>query len=84
MMKPLELPQEEPEKVSNLVSDGVKMNDKYDDALYLKHNPQHWNNVRTMGMLKDLTNSKDIYTCINSFIIPVVLTRRGASFWKDG
>ena len=46
-------------KVSNLVSDGVKLNEKYDDAWYLKHNPQHWNNVRTMGLLSELTKNDD-------------------------
>ena len=31
---------------------------KYDDAWFLKENPQHWNNLRTMGQLKDLTKEE--------------------------
>ena len=49
----------EPEKkVSNLVS-APKMNEKYDDAWFLKHNPQHWNNLRTLGLIKDLTKDEE-------------------------
>jgi len=36
-----------------------KLNSKYDDAWYLLHNPQHWNNLRTMGQLKDLTKIEE-------------------------
>ena len=35
------------------------LNAKYDDAWFLKQNPQHWNNLRTMGLLKDLTKEED-------------------------
>lgn len=45
-------------KVSNLVSDPT-LNLKYDDAWFLQNNPQHWNNLRTKGLLKDLMNEED-------------------------
>jgi len=35
------------------------MNVKYDDAWFLKHNPQYWNNLRTVGNLKDLTKQDE-------------------------
>jgi hypothetical protein len=34
-----------PKTVSNLIQD-PRMNTKYDDAWFLKHNPQYWNNLR--------------------------------------
>jgi len=37
-----------PAKVSNLLQN-PHMNEKYDDAWFLKHNPQYWNNIRTTG-----------------------------------
>ena len=43
-----------PTKVSNLIQT-PNMNNKYDDAWFLKHNPQYWNNIRTIGLLKDVT-----------------------------
>ena len=36
-----------------------KMNMKYDDAWFLQQNPQSWNNMRTMGLIKDLTKKED-------------------------
>jgi len=41
-------------KISNLIS-SPKMNTKYDDAWFLQNNPQYWNNIRTVGLLKDIT-----------------------------
>ena len=35
------------------------MNMKYDDAWFLQQNPQSWNNIRTMGLMKDLTKKED-------------------------
>ena len=32
---------------------------KYDDAWFLQQNPQSWNNMRTMGLIKDLTKKED-------------------------
>lgn len=45
-------------KVSNLTSN-PKINMKYDDAWFLQQNPQSWNNIRTMGLMKDLTKKED-------------------------
>ena len=47
-----------PSKVSNLVSDPT-INVKYDDAWFLKHNPQVWTNMRTMGKLSDIGKPED-------------------------
>lgn len=47
-----------PEKVSNLLSK-PEMNTKYDDAWFLKHNPQYWNNIRTTGLLSEQTAQTD-------------------------
>lgn len=47
-----------PTAVSNLVGKAT-INSKYDDAWYLKHNPQQWTNVRTLGKLADLTKTED-------------------------
>ena len=47
-----------PQTVSSLVSNPV-LNVKYDDAWFLKQNPQHWNNLRTMGLLKDVTKEEE-------------------------
>ena len=47
-----------PQTVSNLVSNPT-LNVKYDDAWFLKQNPQHWNNLRTMGLLKDIAKDED-------------------------
>ena len=47
-----------PQKVSNLVED-PKLNLKYDDAWFLKQNPQHWNNIRTMGLIKDIGKEEE-------------------------
>lgn len=47
-----------PQKVSNLVRDPA-LNVKYDDAWFLKQNPQHWTNLRTMGLIKDLTKEEE-------------------------
>jgi len=47
-----------PTKVSNLVQK-PQMNNKYEDAWFLKQNPQHWNNVRTAGMLRDVAQPSD-------------------------
>ena len=44
--------------VSNLVGKPT-INSKYDDAWYLKHNPQQWANVRTVGKLADLTMAEE-------------------------
>lgn len=44
--------------VSNLVGKPT-INSKYDDAWYLKHNPQQWSNVRTVGKLAELTKAED-------------------------
>jgi hypothetical protein len=46
------------EGVSNLVAD-PKLNLKYDDAWFLQHNPQYWENLRTVGLLKDQLNNED-------------------------
>jgi|TARA_B110000305_G_C19114419_1_gene481307 hypothetical protein len=35
------------------------LNVKYDDAWYLKNNPQHWANLKTIGQIKDLTKEED-------------------------
>ena len=47
-----------PSTVSNLVG-STKINTKYDDAWYLKHNPQQWTNVRTLGKLSELTKVEE-------------------------
>jgi hypothetical protein len=53
-----EKPRPGPQKVSNLVRDPA-LNVKYDDAWFLKQNPQHWTNLRTMGLLKDLSKEEE-------------------------
>jgi hypothetical protein len=47
-----------PTKVSNLLNQPA-MNSKYSDAWFLHNNPQYWNNIRTAGLLKDLTKQED-------------------------
>lgn len=44
--------------VSNLVGKPT-INSKYDDAWYLKYNPQQWTNVRTVGKLSELTKTEE-------------------------
>lgn len=44
--------------VSNLIN-APSLNVKYDDAWYLKNNPQHWANIKSIGLLKDLTKEED-------------------------
>ena len=44
--------------VSNLVGKPT-INSKYDDAWYLKHNPQQWANVRTVGKLSELVKPEE-------------------------
>ena len=43
--------------VSNLINQ-PSLNVKYDDAWYLKNNPQHWANLKTIGQIKDLTKDE--------------------------
>lgn len=44
--------------VSNLINE-PSLNVKYDDAWFLKENPQHWANIKTIGQIKDLTKEED-------------------------
>ena len=61
-------------KVSNLVSD-PQLNLKYDDAWFLQNNPQHWNNLRTKGLLKDQLNAEeDPIMALNPTLYKVVET----------
>lgn len=72
-----------PSKVSNLVTQ-PEINSKYDDAWYLKHNPQVWNNLRTLGPLKDLTKiDEDPIMRLNPTLYKVVENKRDPSNFTD-
>jgi len=47
-----------PQKLSNL-TEAPKMNSKYDDAWFLKQNPQHWSNLRTMDLVKNIGKEEE-------------------------
>ena len=66
--------------VSNLVSE-PQLNLKYDDAWFLQHNPQHWNNLRTVGLLKDqLNDEEDPIMRLNPTLYKVVDQRSQGNF----
>ena len=70
-------------KVSNLVSD-PQLNLKYDDAWFLQQNPQHWNNLRTKGLLKDLCNEEeDPILALNPTLYKVVQNQTDEKNFTD-
>ena len=72
-----------PEKVSNLLSK-PEMNVKYDDAWFLKHNPQYWNNLRTTGLLSEVTApSADPIMQLNPTLYKQVAVQSAADNFKD-
>lgn len=44
--------------MSNLVNK-PKLNDKYEDAWFLKQNPQYWANLRAMDSLAKITQNEE-------------------------
>ena len=60
------------------------MNSKYDDAWFLKHNPQIWNNIRTTGLLKDINkHENDPIMQLNPTLYKQVEISRGGDNFTD-
>lgn len=60
------------------------MNPKYDDAWFLKNNPQYWNNIRTTGLLRDTTKQEvDPVMLLNPTLYKQVQVSKGDTNFTD-
>lgn len=72
-----------PTKVSNLLQKPA-LNSKYDDAWFLQNNPQYWNNIRSLGLLSDMTKPEDDpVMAINPALFKEVKARREEANFTD-